>query len=83
MASLPIHPTECHFEWYHYILDASLYEKADQIWLNDQVDQEDVDAMGLVRANIESGAAKRARFSPTEELGPHWFHHRVSQALLA
>ena len=43
----PDSPTECHFEWYHYILDASLYEKADQIWLNDQVDQEDVDAMGL------------------------------------
>ena len=49
-------PTECHFE-YHYVLDESLYAKADQIWLNDQVDQEDVDAMGLVRANIESGAA--------------------------
>ena len=79
----PHSPTECHFEWYHYVLDESLYAKADQIWLNDQVDQEDVDAMGLVRANIESGAAKRARFSPTEELGPHWFHHRVSQALLA
>ena len=39
--------------------------------------------MSLVRANIESGAAKRARFSPTEEQGPHWFHHRVSEALLA
>ena len=74
-------PAECEFEWYHYILDDELYEKADTIWLNDQVDQEDVDAMALVRENIQSGCARRARFSPSEEKAPHWFHHRVSQAL--
>ena len=77
----PTAPTTCQFEWYHYVLDHDLYERADQIWLNDQVDQEDVDAMSLVRKNIQSGSARRARFSPTEEKAPHWFHHHVSNAL--
>lgn len=76
-------PSQCQFEWYHYVLDDELYAQADKIWLNDQVDQEDVDAMSLVRANIESGNAKRARFSPSEEKGPHWFHHLVSKSILA
>ncbi len=71
---IPEKPERTLFYWYHYVLDEEKYELRNEVWLNEQVDQEDVDAMSQVRRGVGSGLAPRGRFAPKEERGPHWFH---------
>lgn len=71
---VPSKPDKTLFLWYHYVFDGQKYEQKNDLWLNEQVDQEDIDAMVQVRRGVRSGFAPRGRFAPTEETGPHWFH---------
>ena len=74
---VPGKPDRTLFLWYHYVLDEAKYEQRDSIWLNRQVDAEDVDAMSQVLRGVRSGLAPRGRFAPVQEAGPHWFHRLV------
>ena len=74
---VPRQPERTLFLWYHYVLDQARYEQREQIWLNRQVDAEDVDAMRQVSRGVRSGLARRGRFSPGEEAGSHWFQRLV------
>jgi choline monooxygenase len=74
-------PERMRFHWFHLVTDEGLYERRDELWLIDQVDREDVDAMSHVRRGIRSGSAPRGRFAPGEEIGPHWFHRQVASLL--
>jgi choline monooxygenase len=76
---VPERPDCTAFHWYHFVMDERRYEQRDSIWLNAQVDAEDVDAMAQVRRGLRSGFTPRGRFSPTDEAGPHWFHRLVSE----
>ncbi len=80
---VPERPDTTRFLWLHRVLDREKYGERDARWLSAQVDAEDLDAMAQVRRGLRSGCAPRGRFSPTEELGPHWFHRLVSTALVA
>jgi choline monooxygenase len=71
---VPDRPERTLFLWYHYVLDKAKHARREELWLNRQVDDEDVDAMRQVLQGIRSGLAPRGRFSPAEEAGPHWFH---------
>lgn len=71
---VPGKPESTLFFWYHYVSDEEKYELRNEIWLNEQVDNEDVDAMMQVQRGMRSGLAPRGRFAPREETGPHWFH---------
>jgi hypothetical protein len=73
----PGSPGRTLFQWYHYVLDEARYEDRDRVWLNRQVDAEDVDAMGQVSRSVQSSLASRGRFAPAQEAGPHWFHRLV------
>lgn len=79
---VPGKPERTLFLWYHYSLDDALYERREELWLSEQVDQEDLEALAQVRRGAGSGLAPRGRFSPEEEAGPHWLHRMVSRALL-
>ncbi len=70
-------PESTLFFWYHYVSDEEKYQLRNEIWLNEQVDNEDVDAMMQVQRGVRSGFAPRGRFAPREETGPHWFHRLV------
>ena len=70
------------FRWFAYSWNDALFARRDELWLSEQVDAEDVEAMAQVRRGARSGLAPRGRFSPVEETGPHWFHRGVSRALL-
>ena len=74
-------PKTTRFVWHHYVMDEAKYARRDRIWQNQRVDQEDVVAMALVRRGIESGWAKRGRFAPGDEAGPHWFHRTTFEHL--
>jgi choline monooxygenase len=76
---VPGRPDQTLFLWYHYVLDQARYERRDEIWLNRQVDAEDVDAIRQVSRAAGSGLAPRGRFAPGQEAGPHWFHRLVSE----
>lgn len=76
---VPGKPQRTLFLWYHHVLDEAKYAKREEIWLNTDVDLEDVDALSQVGRGVASGFAVRGRFSPTEETGPHWFHRLCSQ----
>ena len=80
---IPGKPEKTLFRWYAWSWDDTKFAQRESRWLSDQVDAEDVEAMALVRRGVRSGSAPRGRFSPTEETGPHWFHHAVSRALQA
>jgi len=73
----PGSPGRTLFQWYQYVLDEARYEDRDRVWLNRQVDAEDVDAMGQVSRSVQSSLASRGRFAPAQEAGPHWFHRLV------
>ncbi|HLG69828.1 MAG TPA: SRPBCC family protein [Chloroflexota bacterium] len=73
----PNRPDRTLFLWYHYVLDRERYARREEVWLNRQVDAEDVDAMRQVSRGLASGLAPRGRFAPKEETGPHWFHRLV------
>lgn len=75
------HPDQTKFFWHHYVMDESKYTEMEAIWLNQQVDDEDVVAMDLVAKGIKSGFGVRGRFAPDEEKGPHWFHREVFKHL--
>ena len=70
-------PDQTRFFWHHYVFDSEKYKERETVWLNNQVDDEDVVAMDLVSKGIKSGLGVRGRFAPEEEKGPHWFHREV------
>ena len=74
---VPDEPQRTLFLWYHYIRDEAKYAEKDRVWLDQQVDGEDVAALRQVARGVRSGLAPRGRFAPTEESGPHWFHRLV------
>jgi phenylpropionate dioxygenase-like ring-hydroxylating dioxygenase large terminal subunit len=78
---VPDRPDRTLFLWYHYVFDEQRYGDRDEIWLNRQVDAEDVDAMRQVRRGVRSGLAPRGRFAPQQEAGPHWFHRLVYETM--
>lgn len=78
---IPDRPEKTLFRWYAWSWDDKKFAERESRWLSDQVDAEDVEAMAQVRRGVRSGLAPRGRFSPTEETGPHWFHHAVGRAL--
>lgn len=78
---IPGKPEKTLFRWYAWSWDDAKFAERESRWLSDQVDAEDVEAMAQVRRGARSGLAPRGRFSPSEEIGPHWFHRCVSRAL--
>ena len=78
---VPKQPDRTLFLWYHYVLDEAKYEQRDSVWLNSQVDAEDIDAMRQVSRGARSGLAGRGRFAAGREDGPHWFHRLVYASL--
>lgn len=78
---VPDKPTRTLFLWYQYVWNEAKYKQKEELWLNREVDDEDVDALSQVRRGVASGFAARARFAPDEEAGPHWFHRLVSRSV--
>jgi choline monooxygenase len=74
---VPGRPDRTQFHWFQYSLDEAKFNERNKIWLNDQVDAEDIEAIGLVSKGARSGFAPRGRFAPREELGPHWLHRLI------
>ncbi len=74
-------PEKTMFFWYHYVLDEEKYDLRNEMWLNEQVDNEDVDAMTQVRRGVHSGFAPRGRFAPREETGPHWLQNLIYEMI--
>ncbi|HEX2572573.1 MAG TPA: SRPBCC family protein [Polyangia bacterium] len=74
---VPGQPERTEFLWLHLVGDERRYEDRDRIWLGEQVDREDIDALRQVRRALRGGGAPRGRFAPSYEAGPHWFHRRV------
>jgi len=74
---VPGRPDRTQFYWFQYSLDESKFKQRDKIWLNKQVDDEDIEAISLVSKGARSGFAPRGRFAPREELGPHWLHRLI------
>jgi choline monooxygenase len=74
---VPAKPDKTLFHWYQYVLDEEKFKQRNKVWLNQQVDTEDIEAIGLVTKGAKSGFAPRGRFAPKEEAGPHWFHRLV------
>lgn len=70
-------PLETRFWWQHYAWDEKKYKLSNKIWLNDEVDKEDVEAVKEVKSGIESGFAQRGRFMPGYENVSHWFHRWI------
>lgn len=67
-------PLETKFWWQHYVWDEKKYRLRNKIWLNDEVDREDIKAVEEVARGIKSGLAVRGRFMPGYENVSHWFH---------
>lgn len=78
---VPGRPDKTQFLWYHYVLDVEKFQHRNELWLSEQVDAEDIEAIGLVSRGAQSGFAPRGRFAPLEEAGPHWFHRLVYEAV--
>jgi choline monooxygenase len=74
---VPGRPDRTQFHWFQYSLDEAKFNRRNQVWLNDQVDAEDIEAIGLVSKGARSGFAPRGRFAPPEEKGPHWLHRLI------
>lgn len=76
---LPIRgrPDRTEFHWLQYSIDNAKFEQRNKIWLNEQVDTEDIEAISLVSKGAQSGFALRGRFAPREEVGPHWLHRLI------
>ncbi|TMI55948.1 Rieske 2Fe-2S domain-containing protein [Candidatus Bathyarchaeota archaeon] len=70
-------PDKTLFLWFQYALDEEKFQRRNSTWLSEQVDAEDIEAIGLVNTGAKSGFAPRGRFAPSEETGPHWFHRLV------
>lgn len=78
---IPGKPDRTLFLWYQYAFDEEKFRKRNQIWLSEQVDGEDIEAISLVSKGARSKFAPRGRFAPKEEEGPHWFHRLVYQTI--
>ncbi len=78
---VPGKPDRTLFYWYHYETDPEKFQRRNELWLDEQVDSEDIEAIGQVSNGVKSGFAPRGRFAPGEEAGPHWFHRLVYQAV--
>ena len=74
-------PDKTLFLWFQYALDEEKFQRRNSTWLSDQVDAEDIEAIGLVNTGAKSGFAPRGRFAPSEETGPHWFHRLVYETI--
>src|SRR5437867_4195249 len=74
-------PDRTMFYWYHYSLDDEKFGRRNEIWLDEQVDREDIEAIGEVAKGVRSGFAPRGRFIPGDEAGPHWFHRLVFESI--
>ena len=74
---VPGRPDRTQFHWFQYSLDESKFKQRDKVWLNKQVDDEDIEAISLVSKGARSGFAPRGRFAPREEQGPHWLHRLI------
>ncbi len=70
-------PDRTEFHWLQYSIDDAKFKQRNKIWLNEQVDTEDIEAISLVSKGVRSGFAPRGRFAPREELGPHWLHRLI------
>ena len=68
---------ETKFWWQHYVWDEKKYKLRNKIWLNDEVDAEDIKAVEAVKRGIESGFAPRGKFMPGYENVSHWFHRWI------
>ena len=73
----PERPDRTEFHWLQYSIDDAKFEQRNKIWLNEQVDTEDIEAISLVSKGARSGFATRGRFAPREEQGPHWLHRLI------
>jgi choline monooxygenase len=78
---VPGKPNRTQFLWYHYALDEEKFQHRNDVWLSEQVDLEDIEAIRLVSRGAQSGFAPRGRFAPREEAGPHWFHRLIYEAI--
>ena len=78
---IPGQPEKTLFLWYHYALDEEKFQQRNKAWLSEQVDAEDIEAIGLVSKGARSKFAPRGRFAPKEEEGPHWFHRLVYETV--
>jgi choline monooxygenase len=78
---VPGKPDRTLFLWYQYALNEDKFQRRNSTWLNEQVDAEDIEAIGLVSTGAKSGFAPRGRFAPNEETGPHWFHRLVYETV--
>ncbi len=78
---VPGKPDRTLFHWHHYVLDEKKYEMRDNVWLDRQVDEEDVEAIANVNRGVQSGFAPRGRFAPKEEAGPHWLHRKIYESV--
>ena len=74
---IPGKPEKTQFYWYQYALEEEKFRQRNKVWLNEQVDAEDIEAISLVTKGAKSSFAPRGRFAPKEEAGPHWFHRLV------
>ncbi len=74
-------PDKTLFLWFQYALDEEKFQHRTSTWLSDQVDAEDIEAIGLVNTGAKSGFAPRGRFAPSEETGPHWFHRLAYETI--
>jgi choline monooxygenase len=74
---VPNKPSKTEFLWSNYALDEEKFQHRNDVWLSEQVDAEDIEAISLVSQGAQSGLAPRGRFAPREEAGPHWFHRLV------
>ena len=73
----PEDPGRTEFRWYHLVMDEEKFDRRNEVWLDEQVDAEDLEAIAHVAMNAGSGFAQCGRFAPGEEQGPHWFHRNV------
>ena len=74
---VPERPQRTLFHWYHYSWDDAKHAARDEVWMMQEVDDEDVDALAQVARGVRSGYAPRGRFAADAEKGPHWLHRLV------
>ncbi len=74
-------PDKTLFYWHHYALDEEKFRRRNEVWLSEQVDAEDIEAISMVSKGARSGFAPRGRFAPQEEAGPHWLHRLVYETV--
>jgi hypothetical protein len=78
---VPGKPQRTLFQWYHLVAHPAKYANRDEVWMMQEVDDEDVDALTRVARGVRSGFAPRGRFAAESEKGPHWFHRHVYEAV--